>query len=276
MGLMGRFFALNRRLSAAAEARLPRAFRHHLHTLYKFQVAQTLNRRSGQVVLDVGGGKECPFLPYLDEPQAHLIIALDFSEEQLRRNPLRCRIVGDAAGQRFPVYDGSADLVVSRSVVEHIRDNAAFFENCARALRPGGTIIHAFPGKYAPFAVLNRIIPNRLVRRLIPYLLPDWAEEENYGFIAFYDRCSVAAMQKLLDRNRFANVHHTLTYYQSAYFSFFFPLYCLMVGYDLLGWALGIRALASGILITAERAPRLQTEAPVAADAAATVAASIG
>lgn len=261
MSLLAGFFSINRRLSATAAAWLPSGFKHHLHTLYKYQVAEALNRRAGQVVIDVGGGKDCPFLPYLKQPQAHVIIALDCSEEQLRGNPdVERRVVGDAAGNGLPFRDRSADLVVSRSVVEHIHDNAAFFENCAHVLRPGGAVIHAFPGKFAPFAVLNRIIPNRLVRRLIPYLLPEWAEEGNYGFIAYYDHCSVAAVRKLLDRNRFHNIRYTLTYYQSEYFSFFFPLYCLMVVYDLLGWALGIRSLASGILVTAQQATQWSAE----------------
>jgi len=35
-----------------------------------------LNRRPGQVVLDIGGSKECPFLPCINAPRKHLIIAL--------------------------------------------------------------------------------------------------------------------------------------------------------------------------------------------------------
>lgn len=256
MPLLDRFFSFNRRLSLALEARLPRSFRQHLHTLYKFQVAEMVNRRSGQVVLDVGGGKDCPFLPYVDDPRSHVVIALDCSEQQLRRNRyVTRRIVGDAAQAAFPVQDGLADLVVSRSVVEHIRDNTAFFENCARALRPGGTMVHAFPGRFAPFALINQLLPNWLVRRLIAYFLPDWVPEGNFGFIAFYDHCYYGAISRLLDRNDLHNVRYTCTYYQSIYFISFFPLFCLMVAYDLLIWRCGARNLASGILVTAERLP---------------------
>src|SRR5215471_8118384 len=138
MRLSARFFAVNRQLCWAVEKRLSPAFTRHIQTLYKYQVAELLNRWPGQVVLDVGGGKECPFLPYLDAPHTHLIIALDISEEELRRNPrLDHKVVADAAAHGFPFRDGSADVVVSRSVVEHIHDNVAFFENCAHVLRPG-------------------------------------------------------------------------------------------------------------------------------------------
>jgi ubiquinone/menaquinone biosynthesis C-methylase UbiE len=255
MDLPARFFALNRRLSLALEARLPRSFRHHLHTLYKYRVAEMLNSGPGQVVLDVGGGKDCPFLPYLDDPAAHLIVTLDCSEEQLRRNQLDNRIVVDAALHGLPIRDRSADLVVSRSVVEHISDNNAFFENCARALRPGGTMIHAFPGRFAPFALMNQVLPNRLARRLIDYFLPEWIEDGNYGFVAFYNRCYFSAIHKLIQQNALQNPRYILTYYQSMYFISFFPLFCLMVGYDLVVWLCGIRNLASGILVMAERPP---------------------
>ena len=90
-----------------------------------------MNRRSGQVVLDIGGGKECPFLPFVGNRDANLIIAINYSEDELRHNnSLDCKIVADAAASEFPFRDGAADLVVSRSVVEHLHDNATFFSNC--------------------------------------------------------------------------------------------------------------------------------------------------
>jgi SAM-dependent methyltransferase len=254
MTLLSRFFAINRRLSFAVEERLPAGFRHHLHTLYKYQVADMINRRSRQVVIDVGGGKECPFLHFVDEPHSHLVVALDVSETELRQNrEVDLCVVGDAAQHGFPLREGSADLVVSRSLVEHLRDNRAYFRNCARALRPGGTMIHAFPCRFAPFALVNQVLPNRLVRRLMAYFLPEWAAEGNYGFVAYYNRCYYSAVKDLLRENGLEKERFIFTYYQSMYFTPFFPLFCLSLGYDLLLWALGVRNLASGMLVVAQR-----------------------
>jgi SAM-dependent methyltransferase len=251
MSLLGRFLDFNRRLSRAVEDRLPAGFTRHLHTLYKFEVAALVNRAPGQVVLDIGGGKDCPFLPFVAEPHRQAIVAVDYSEEELRRNPaVRRRVVADAAAPAFPFGDGSADLIVSRSVVEHLHDNRAFLQNCARVLRPGGVMVHTFPCRFAPFSLLNQLIPNRLARRLIAAFHPQW--EQECGFVAFYDRCYDSAIRGLLERNGFTRLTFYYRYYQSIYFDFLFPIYLLMLGYDLLVWFLGIRNLACGILVVAQ------------------------
>ena len=251
MSLAHSFIDLNRKASRAVESRLPNLFKQHLHTLYKFRVADLINEQRARVTLDVGTGKECPFLPFVRDPRLHVIIGVDCSEHELSRNAdLPLKIVADAAGG-LPFRDGSMDLVVSRSVVEHIKDNHAFFADCSRVLGPGGILVHTFPGKFTPFALLNRMMPNALAKRLLAYLHPDWKDE--CGFIAYYDKCYFSAIQKLLDQNGLCDAQFTFRYYQSIYYEFFFPLYAVMLLYDLVIWFFGIRNFACGILFVASR-----------------------
>ena len=258
MSLLTGVVACNRKISRALEARLPAAFTRHLHTLYKFEVADLVNRRPGQVVLDIGGGKECPFLPFVEEPARHLVVAVDYSADELRLNPdLRTKVVADAASREFPFGDGSADLVVSRSVVEHLPDNKVFFENCARVLRPGGMLVHTFPCKFAPFSLVNQLLPNRLTRRLLAYFHPEWQDE--CGFVAYYDHCYHSAIRQVIESSGFRNPRFSFRYYQSIYFNFCFPIFALLLVYDLVVWSLRIRNLACAMLVTAERSPALDT-----------------
>lgn len=258
MSLLKGVVAGNRKISRALEARLPASFTRHLHTLYKFEVADLVNRRPNQVVLDIGGGKECPFLPFVEAPARHLIIAVDYSADELRANPdIQDKVVADAASGEFPFRNASADLLVSRSVVEHLPDNKVFFENCARVLRPGGTLVHTFPCKFAPFSLVNQILPNRLTRRLLAYFHPQWQDE--CGFVAYYDRCYYSAIRKIIESSGFQNPRFYFRYYQSIYFDFCFPLFALLLAYDLMTWSLRIRNLACAMLVTAERSPALDT-----------------
>ena len=152
--------------------------------------------------------------------------------------------------------DGFFDAIVSIDAWEYFGTDDHLLPTLLRVLRPGGFMIHAFPGKYAPFALINQLLPNRVARRLVGYLHPEWREEDNYGFLAFYDHCCFSAVRDLLDCNGFKNVRLDLLYYQSVYFNFCFPLYIMMLAYDLIASVLGIRNLASGIVVTAERSPR--------------------
>ena len=48
---------------------------------------------------------------------------------------------------RIPFDDGSFDLVLSNSVLEHVSDLAAVVAETARVLRPRGTALHVFPDR---------------------------------------------------------------------------------------------------------------------------------
>lgn len=268
MSLFSSLIAFNRRCCRIIEHTLPAGFTRHLHTTYKFEVARLIDRRPGQVVVDIGGGKECPFLRFITDREAHCVIALDCSPEELRANAeIENKVVADAAGPSLPFASHSVDLVVSRSVVEHLPDNEAFFKNCAEVLRPGGMLVHTFPGRFAPFAMLNQILPNWTTRRLIRIFHPQWID--SCGYPAHYDLCYYSAIRDVLHREGFRDAQFTFRYYQSIYFDFCLPLYLVMLAYDLVIAGLGVRSLACGILVSAA-VPAPLPEAGVREDAEVT------
>ncbi|MGH8866931.1 MAG: class I SAM-dependent methyltransferase [Actinomycetes bacterium] len=55
--------------------------------------------------------------------------------------PVRANLVA------LPVGDAVADAVVSMQVVEHLWDQEAFVTECARVLRPGGTLVMSTPNR---------------------------------------------------------------------------------------------------------------------------------
>jgi SAM-dependent methyltransferase len=209
-----------------------------------------MNERDGLMVVDVGGGHTSPFAKRRTQPNT-FVLGMDILFEQVANNPdanagLVCNVCTS-----IPLKDATADLIVSRSVLEHLPDNAAFVAECHRTLKPGGRAIHVCPTRRAPFALINRIIPNSLTKKLIKTFFPQWADE--CGFPTFYDHCSYPELPRLHERNGLMIEELHLRYYQSIYFKPFLPIYLISVLYDLTLWALRIRFLCSQIVIVARR-----------------------
>jgi len=247
-----RLISLNQWICLKIEGLLPQRFTQHLHTIYRYEVARLANASPNPVILDIGGGKECPFLPHLERPEQCLIVALDISESELRRNQdVRNRVAADASAPSLPFAPTTVDVIASRSVVEHVHDVAKFFGNCAELLRPGGYAVHTFPCKYSPFALLNRILPNRVAQRLLYFFYPEW--EEACGFLAYYDRCCYSEIVQLANNCGLEIVQVEIRYYQAIYYTFCVPMYLVMLAYDLIMYALDARNLACQLLIFTRR-----------------------
>jgi hypothetical protein len=63
-----------------------------------------------------------------------------------------------------------------------------------------------------------------LARRPVGYLHLEWRKEDNYGFLAFYDRCYFSVVRYLLDDNGFENIRFNLLYYRVFISTFSLPL----------------------------------------------------
>jgi SAM-dependent methyltransferase len=248
--MLRRFLDANRRLSRRLERYLPQA-REDFFGTYETIVARVMNGRSGQVVVDVGGGKECPFAKYRRQELGTRIIAVDISEEEIREN----RDVDEARVgnimEDLPFANGEVDMIVSRSVLEHLTSLDAFIATSARVLKSGGAFIHLFPSRFAPFAVINRALPNWMSKKLLRFLHPQSVGIN--GFPAFYDRCYDAALRHSLDANGFDVEECRISYYQSPYFNFFFPAYAVSAAYEVLVRSVGARNLGAYVLIVARK-----------------------
>jgi SAM-dependent methyltransferase len=247
---MQRFLDANRRVCAWLERRLPHA-RDDFFESYPRIVASYMNARPGQLIADVGGGKRCSFARYRDPESGTRIVAIDVSDDEIKQNQdVDERRVANIM-ETLPFASNEVDLMVSSSVLEHLTDLDAFVTTAHDALKPGGYFIHLFPGRFAPFAMLNRAMPNRVARRLLHTFHP--ATDGICGFPAFYDRCSPSEITRLLERRGF-HVHECrVSYYQSRYYSFFVPAYLASVAYELVIAALRRRELAAYLLVVAQK-----------------------
>jgi len=216
------------------------------------QTVTNLIKGSAQkvIVIDVGGGKHCPFAGVDDGDTT--IVAMDISEGDLRQNgDVNGRLVADIMGG-LPFRSRTVDVITSRSVLEHVEDVTSFVEHASSVLKLGGYWVHLFPSKFSPFALINQLLPRNVSRAAVYFFRP--GSKGVLGFPAFYDKCYYSAMRNLLLNNGFELVDVKASYYQSQYFDFCLPLFAASAIYEVLVELLGLRNLAAYILVVARRA----------------------
>jgi SAM-dependent methyltransferase len=152
--------------------------------------------RPGLRVLDVGSGR-LPVVAREDRPAGWTYVGLDIDLGELERAGAAGydeRLVGDitvpdaAREERF-------DLVVSRFLLEHVKPLDAALENMRGALRPGGQLVSLLPGRFAPFALANRILPASATHKLLNRTMN---RDPTSIFPTYYDRCWHSALGELL------------------------------------------------------------------------------
>lgn len=248
MGLLKR---INLAFSRRVHWRLPTALTEPLFPEYEQLIWQYSNQLEAGIVLDVGAGYQLPDSLKHQRKAEVKLIGMDILPSSLKKNTdLDAAIVADAC-KRWPFDDNSIDLVISRSVMEHLYDNKAFTNEMYRCLKPGGKCVHVLPGKNAPFSLLNRLLPNKVTKKLVEWAFPERKGE--LGFVAYYHYCSYPSLKRLLETQGFNIEYKRLRYYQSAYYVAVFPVYLVSAIYDWVMWKCGARRLASQILIVANK-----------------------
>jgi len=224
-----------RRISQRLDRLLPRRFRIDGNHDFATSFAPGF-LRPGLTVYDVGGGKH-PFITPAQVKYLNLrVVGIDIDQEELERAPAGAYhqvICTDITRHRG---HGDADLVICRTLLEHVRDVDAAFAAIASILKPGGTALVFAPSRNAIFARLNLLIPEGLKRRLLHSITPE--SEHTRGFPSYYDRCTPRDF-RALGTSHDLRVEEERHYYQSSYLTFFVPTYFLWRT-----WVLGFRLVA--------------------------------
>lgn len=189
-----------------------------------------------QRIYDIGGGKT-PAIDVSTKNEMSLqIVGIDIDPAEIALAPTgsydetHCGSIEKFKG------NSDADLVICRSVLEHVENNTDAFTAIASILKPGGKLVLFVPNKNALFARINLVLPEKLKRKILFTIFPSTEEEQ--GFPAFYDRCSPINFTQLASDNDLEPIE-TRRYYRSSYFSFFFPAYFLWRLWVVLGRLVG-------------------------------------
>lgn len=210
---------------------------------------EAILNRPGVTVLDVGSGRRPTIPPDRRPPGCHYI-GLDVSRQELERAPHGAYdeiIVGDAA-EGAPALAGRVDLIVSFYVFEHIERLDLALEQLRSCLKPGGRLVAVFSGKHAAFAILKRLIPERLGSWLVWRVM---GQPRDAVFPAFYTGCTDSALRQMLSPWSAREI--VGLWRGSNYFRFLRPLAAMYVTYE--EWAMRShrRNLAPYYLVSATR-----------------------
>jgi 2-polyprenyl-3-methyl-5-hydroxy-6-metoxy-1,4-benzoquinol methylase len=175
----------------------------------------------GARVLDVGAGAN----PLLDEAfvlRHDLSYAiLDVDPAELDKAPAGFRRIQADITADDLVLDDAFDVVCSMDLAEHLADPEAFHRNVLRLLRPGGVAVHFFPTFYALPFVVNRVVPEPVMRSVLLRLQPDRLQHGLHPkFPALYRWCRGPMRRQLRRFERLGyEIERYVGYFGHGYFS---------------------------------------------------------
>jgi len=118
---------------------------------YIYDAFQSLHggNLKGLSVLDIGCGRYCPDLKIASQHGASLCVGLDLGKdlsEEVPRDVVNY-IQSDICISNLPIRDGSFDIAVMDSVIEHLQDPIKTLAQVHRVLAPGGVLVLVTPNQ---------------------------------------------------------------------------------------------------------------------------------
>lgn len=133
----------------------------HPYRVFERQVQAHLKPDS--VLMDAGCGRSAPVLKGYIGRAARLIGVelVDFKDVPEGIETYKTDLAN------LPLPDASVDLIMSRSVFEHLTDPEAVYRELARVLKPGGRILFLTANMWDYGTQVARLVPNRFHARVV-------------------------------------------------------------------------------------------------------------
>jgi SAM-dependent methyltransferase len=204
----------------------------------------------GSRLLDAGCGRHLTFSRELASV-AHVVgVDLEHAfETDNRRSPFAIR--GDIGA--LPFSSGYFDMVISRSVVEHLEDPSRVFREFFRVLRPGGRVVIITPNKYDYVSLIAAVTPYWLHRSLVSRIC-DVPEDD--VFPTLYRANTMSALRQAMTAAGLVEREMDTINHYPAYLMFSPVLFRLGVLYERLTSLKALRSLRGSILCVFEKHDR--------------------
>jgi len=224
--------------------------------LYRDMIRKYL--RPGHRLLDAGCGRYLKFCKELSSTAR--VVGMDLEtklETDNQSAPFGVR--GDLG--KIPFASDTFDIVISRSVVEHLEVPEQVFREFCRVLRPGGTLIVITPNKYDYVSVIAAVTPYWVHRALVSRLFRHTADDV---YPTLYRANSLSSIRKALTSSGFVEKELGAINHYPAYLMFSPILFRLGVLYERLTSLDALESLRGLILCAFEKRAVLGVDAPAA------------
>ncbi len=145
-------------MTALSERLLKKYFRAELHPYRVFENEVRSHLRPEHTLLDAGCGRGAPVLLKF-RGEAKRLIGVDLVDFKAGISGVDL-IQGDLGHMK--VDSGSVDIVMSRSVMEHVADPLRVYTEVNRVLRPGGHFVFLTPNLWDYASLIAKVVPNRM------------------------------------------------------------------------------------------------------------------
>lgn len=145
----------------------------HPYKLYEQQVERLL--RPDSTLLDAGCGRTLPVLKKY-QGRAQRLIGIELVE--FTDTPQGIETY-NADLANIPLPDACVDLIMSRSVFEHLTDPEAVYREFSRILRPGGHVVFLTANMWDYGTLAARMVPNRFHAKIVKHV-EGRAEEDTF------------------------------------------------------------------------------------------------
>ena len=217
----------------------------HPYRIFEEEVGRAL--RSESVLMDAGCGRTVPVLrKYIG--RASRLIGVELVEFTDVPNGIET-IRADLAS--IPVPSASIDVIMSRSVFEHLEDPAAVYREFARILKPGGRLIFLTANMWDYATLVARVVPNRFHPAIVARV--EGREEADVFPVCYRTNTYRAVARLAADASLEIEDLRYLGQYPN-YFMFNAALFLLGTGYDkLVSRFEALSFLRGWILVTLRR-----------------------